>query len=110
MKFQFSNIEELFTKDETDPNSQRTKEGFFEFIIYSEPVEAWQIATLGASTQSPTFNFFSNHFFKVITYFYYHTKNYLREYFYREKLSNKIQFSFLLSELRIFSSFQRRTS
>jgi hypothetical protein len=68
LSFKFENIEDLFQKDETNPDSQRIKEKFFEFIIYTEPVEGWQITTLSASESSPTFNFFSNHFLKVIIF------------------------------------------
>jgi hypothetical protein len=60
-----SKIDELFTIDETDPNSARIKNNFLGMVILSEPIESWQIVSLDAYADTPIFNFFSDHYVKV---------------------------------------------
>lgn len=79
------NEEELFTIDESDASSRRTRFNFFSFVIYSEPTESWQIVNLDYYKETPVFNFFSDHFSKVINLL--NTK-------YKTTKFNKIFFSF----------------
>jgi len=65
LTFMFNDPNELFTIDESDPESARRREHVFSFVIFSDPIESWQFVSLVNLKTSPSFNFFSNNYSKV---------------------------------------------